>query len=252
MGCAIVWRTPLLSSVSIQFRCSIIVSVRVLVVEDEHKIANAIKKGLEQERFAVDVVYDGDSGLASALADDYDLIILDRMLPGNVDGMEICRELRSKRLHTPILLLTAKDRVRDRVEGLDAGADDYLVKPFSFIELLARVRALLRRPQRELGTVLRIGDLSLDTVSFAVRRAEQSISLSQKEFALLEYLMRNENRVLSKDNIISHVWDFDADILPNTVEAYVGYLRNKIERPFKGPRLLHTVRGFGYKISLQA
>lgn len=226
------------------------VLMRILVVEDEHKIANAIKRGLEQERFAVDVAYDGDDGLATALGDEYDLIVLDRMLPGDVDGINICRQLREKRMHVPVLLLTAKDQVRDRVEGLDAGADDYLVKPFSFEELLARIRALLRRPTNDLGTVLKVGDLTLDTVSFEVKRGTEEITLSSKEFALLEYLMRNQDRVLSKETIISHVWDFDADVLPNTVEAYVGYLRNKIDRPFKGkPELFHTVRGFGYKIS---
>lgn len=222
--------------------------MRILVIEDEHKIANAIKRGLEQEKFAVDVAYDGDEGLASAQGDDYDLIVLDRMLPGNVDGIEIARTLRSDKRHMPIIMLTAKDQIKDRVSGLDAGADDYLIKPFSFEELLARIRALLRRPNSTIGNLLKVGDLSLDTVTYEVKRAGKSIALSSKEFSLLEYLMRNPGRVLSKTNIIAHVWDFDADVLPNTVEAYIGYLRGKVDRPFDGPELLQTVRGFGYKI----
>ncbi|HXH27136.1 MAG TPA: response regulator transcription factor, partial [Candidatus Acidoferrum sp.] len=210
--------------------------MRILVIEDEHKIANAIKQGLEQERYAVDVSYDGDDGLASAKTGEYDLILLDRMLP-SLDGLEICRQLREAKIHTPVLMLTAKDQVRDRVNGLNAGADDYLVKPFSFEELLARVRALLRRPQEALQSTLQVSDLTLDTFGYEATRSGKRIPLSSKEFSLLEYLMRNAGRVLSKDTIISHVWDFDADILPNTVEAYIGYLRNKIDRPFRLPPL---------------
>jgi DNA-binding response OmpR family regulator len=221
--------------------------VRILVVEDEHKIAQALKRGLEQEHYAVDVVFDGDEGLASARAENYDLIVLDRMLPGK-DGLAVCQELRKDGNHTPILMLTAKDHIRDRVQGLDAGADDYVVKPFSFEELLARVRALLRRPHESAETVLAVGDLKLDPASFVVTRAEKAIMLSGKEFALLEYLMRNTGRVLSKDTIMAHVWDFDADILPNTVEVYIGYLRNKIDKPFPAPALIHTRRGFGYTL----
>ncbi|MGH7157218.1 MAG: response regulator transcription factor [Candidatus Saccharimonadales bacterium] len=219
--------------------------MRILVIEDEHKIANAIKQGLAQEKYAVDVEYDADAGLGAALHESYDVIIIDRMLPGSLEGLDICREVRAKGIHTPILLLTARDQTKDRVEGLNSGADDYLVKPFSFEELLARVRALMRRPPETTGAVLEIEDLILDPVNFEVKRASKPIELSAKEFALLEYMMRNSNRVLSKDNIISHVWDFDADVLPNTVEVYVGYLRNKIDKPFKKP-LLHTQRGFGY------
>lgn len=226
--------------------------MRVLLVEDEHKIAGAIKRGLVQEKFAVDIEYDGDSGLGAALSEPYDLMIIDRLLPGSVEGLDICRQVRAKAIHTPILLLTAKDQIRDRVEGLNAGADDYLVKPFSFEELLARLRALLRRPPTAKANVLQTGDLTLNTLTFEVRRGGKLINLSSKEFALLEYLMRNQGRVLSKDDIIAHVWDFDADILPNTVEVYIGYLRNKIDKPFKGPELLHTQRGFGYKISAAA
>ncbi len=222
--------------------------MRILVIEDEHKIAGAIKKGLEQERYAVDVEYDADSGYGAALNEPYDVMIIDRMLPGSMEGMDIARQLREKNIHTPILLLTAKDQVRDRVSGLNAGADDYLIKPFSFEELLARVRALLRRPAEAKSNVLKVGDLALDVTSYDVRRAGKLLALSSKEFALLEYLMRNAGQVLSKDNIIAHVWNFDADILPNTVEVYIGYLRNKIDKPFKSGPLLHTLRGFGYKL----
>jgi len=223
--------------------------MRILVIEDERKIANSVKRGLEQESYAVDVAYDGEEGLNSALAAEYDLIVLDRMLPGGIDGLEICREIRKGGIKVPIIMVTAKDQIRDRVSGLDAGADDYLVKPFSFEELLARIRALLRRPAESLGTALVVADLSLDTVTHEVARADKKIHLSRREFSLLEYLLRNAGRVLSKDDIISHVWDFDADVLPNTVEVYMGYLRKKIDRAFKGANLIHTLRGFGYKIS---
>jgi DNA-binding response OmpR family regulator len=219
--------------------------VRILLIEDEHKIAQAIKNGLTQENYAVDLEYDADSGLGAALNENYDVMIIDRMLPGSIEGLDICRKVRQAKIHTPILLLTAKDQTKDKVEGLNAGADDYLVKPFSFEELLARVRALMRRPAESAGAVLSVGDLSLNPVTFEVSRAAKKIDLSAKEFALLEYMMRNSNRVLTKDNIISHVWDFDSDVLPNTVEVYVGYLRNKIDKPFR-KKLLHTQRGFGY------
>jgi two-component system, OmpR family, response regulator len=222
--------------------------MRILVVEDEHKIAGAIKRGLELEKYAVDVEYDSAGGLGAALNEPYDLMIIDRMLPGTMEGLDICRKIREKEIHTPILILTAKDQVRDRVNGLDAGADDYLIKPFSFEELLARVRALLRRPHETKSNVLEVADLKLDTVNYDVQRHGRSINLSAKEFALLEYMMRNAGRVLNKDMIISHVWDFDADILPNTVEVYIGYLRNKIDKPFNGPDLIQTMRGFGYKL----
>ncbi len=222
--------------------------MRILVVEDEHKIAGAIKRGLEQEHYAVDVAYDADEGLSSALTGDYDVLILDRMLPGNLDGLGICRQVRAEGMHVPVLMLTAKDQIADRVGGLDAGADDYLVKPFAFEELLARLRALLRRPQDAMGTVLTAGDLEMDTAGLTVRRAGKSIQLSSKEYALLEFMLRNQGRVLSKDEIIRHVWDYDADILPNTVEVFVGYLRAKIDRPFGRPNLIQTARGFGYKL----
>jgi DNA-binding response OmpR family regulator len=226
--------------------------MRILIIEDEHKIANAIREGLTGESYAVDVSYNGEEGLNAARYEAYDLIILDRMLPGGMDGVDICRTLRAEGKHLPILILTAKDQVRHRVEGLNGGADDYLVKPFSFEELLARVRALLRRPHESLGEVLQSEDLTLNTISKEVQRGGKIISLSSKEFALLEYLLRNPEKVLSKNNIISHVWDFDADILPNTVEVFMGYLRSKIDKPFDGPNLIQTVRGFGYKVGIKS
>lgn len=223
--------------------------MRILVVEDEVKIAQAMKKGLEQEAFAVDVVHDGQEGYAFATTEEYDLLILDIMLPKK-DGVALCKELRAEGFETPILMLTAKDQVGDKVKGLNAGADDYLAKPFAFEELVARVKALGRRPRKALGTLLCFSDLTLDTVTYEVTRAGQKIALSTTEFALLEYLLRNPNRTLTKQQIMSHVWDYDADILPNTVEVYIGYLRNKIDKPFKGPNLIQTVRGFGYKIGI--
>ncbi|HEY3374491.1 MAG TPA: response regulator transcription factor [Candidatus Aquicultor sp.] len=226
--------------------------MRILVVEDEHKIANSIKKGLEHEVYAVDVAYDGESGFYMASSEDYDVIVLDLMLP-KMDGIEVCKQLRECRIHTPILMLTAKGKLHDKVDGLNAGADDYLVKPFAFIELLARIKALTRRPKESLGSVLSIDDLALDTLTYDVTRAGERIELSRKEFALLEYLLHNKNRILTKDQIISHVWDYDADILPNNVEVYIGYLRSKIDKPFSDkPSLIHTVRGFGYRIGSDA
>ena len=222
--------------------------MRILVVEDEHKIANSLKKGLEQESYAVDVTYTGTDGYDLAATEDYDLIVLDILLPG-VSGIAICRKLREQNIHTPILMLTAKGQVEDKVEGLDAGADDYLTKPFAFEELLARVRALIRRPKNTIGTVLSAGNLTLNTTSFEVKRGDAPVSLSSKEYALLEYLLRHPGRILSKEQIIGHVWNYDADILPNTVEVYIGYLRNKIDKPFPDqPALIQTLRGFGYRL----
>lgn len=221
--------------------------MRVLIVEDEHKIANALKKALESESFAVDVSYDGDHGHAMATTEPYDIAIIDRMIPGDYDGLGIVTAMRNAGIHTPVILLTALGSVKDKITGLDSGADDYLVKPFALEELLARVRALLRRPTEQQSHVLTVGDLTLDTANFEVVRAGTSISLTSKEYALLEYLMRGAGRILTKDAIISHVWDYDADVLPNTVEVYVKYLRSKIDTPFKTP-LIHTVRGFGYKL----
>lgn len=225
--------------------------MRVLVIEDEHKIARALKRALEQESYAVDVSYDGDDGYAMATTEPYDLAIIDRMIPGSYDGLAIVKAMREQKIHTPVLFLTALGTIDDRTTGLDAGADDYLVKPFALEELLARARALLRRPKQQQATILKAGDLTLDTTSYTVERQGRPIGLTSKEFGLLEYLLRNQDRPLSKDMIIAHVWDYDANILPNTVEVYIKYLRNKIDKPFDYP-LIHTVRGFGYKLKAQA
>ena len=214
--------------------------MRILVIEDEHRIANSIKKGLEQEKYAVDVAYTGTDGFDMATGETYDLILLDLMLPG-MDGMQICRELRKLKNQVPILILTAKGQINDKVTGLDAGADDYLTKPFSFEELLARVRALSRRPTKVLDTTLTAGDLTLDTIKFEVKKNGKLVPISSKEFSLLEYLMRQAGQILTKDQIISHVWDYESDILPNTVEVYVRNLRKK-------GIVVETVRGFGYRI----
>lgn len=221
--------------------------MRILIVEDEPKIGQALKKGLQQEHYAVDLVMDGKEGLAMALTEPYDLLVLDRMLPNVSDGLSICREVRQRGLQMPILMLTAKTQINERVEGLESGADDYLAKPFAFEELLARVRALLRRPEQRLDAALTVGDVALDPSAFSVTRSGKPITLSAKEFSLLEYLMRNSGRTVTKEMIISHVWDYDADVLPNTVEVYIGYLRNKLERPFKRA-FITTARGFGYKV----
>ena len=221
--------------------------MKLLLVEDERRIAQNIKKGLEQDGYAVDIAYDGAEGYASASADEYDVIISDVMMP-EMDGMEMCRRLRADGNKTPLLLLTAKDSERDIVNGLDVGADDYLAKPFSFNVLLARIRALMRRPLQSIGERLVVGDLEMDLIDKRVTRAGTPLKLSVKEFSILEYLMRNPDRVLSKNNIISHVWDFDADILPNNVEVFINLLRGKVDKPFGRP-LIHTVRGFGYKVS---
>ncbi len=222
--------------------------MRILVVEDEHKIARALGRALEQEKYAVDVVYDGDEGYAMATTEPYDLAIIDRMIPGEYDGLAIVKAMREAKIHTPVLILTALGTTADKTKGLDSGADDYLVKPFALEELLARVRALLRRPTEQQSVILSAGDLTLDTTTFQVTRADKEIHLTSKEFALLEYMMRNQGRPLSKETIISHVWDYDADILLNTVEVYIKYLRTKVDQPFKTAPLIQTVRGFGYKI----
>jgi DNA-binding response OmpR family regulator len=223
--------------------------MKILLIEDEPKIATAIARGLRQEKFAIDVYHDGESGLGAALGDgNYDLMILDRMLP-QVEGLEICRQVRQANIKTPIIVLTARGAIRDRIDGLNTGADDYLVKPFSFEELLARIHALLRRPFDLRSNILSIDDLTLDTIAHEVRRGKNKIRLTATEFSLLEYLMRNPGHILSKEKIIGHVWDFDADVLPNTVEAYIGSLRRKIDKPYRDKKpLITTERGFGYRI----
>ncbi len=221
--------------------------MKVLLVEDEHRIATAVKKGLEQEHMTVDVAYDGIAGYDLASTEPYDVIILDLMLPGK-DGLQICKDLREIGNHTPILMLTAKSQLEEKVNGFDTGADDYLTKPFAFEELLARIRALSKRPKTMQSATLTVSDIILDTLSYTVRRGNTEVSLSSKEFALLEFFMRRSGRILSKDTIISSVWEYDADILPNTVEVYIKNLRSKIDQPFPGKKpLITTVRGFGYK-----
>ena len=220
--------------------------MKILIVEDDRAIREALKEGLEDESYAVDTANDGYEGYLSASADEYDAIILDVMMP-EMDGFEVCRKLREEGISTPILMLTAKNQENDIVDGLDFGADDYLAKPFSFEVLLARIRALLRRPKEKQAEILQVGDLSLNPATKQVQRAGQEIKLTTKEYALLEYLMRNAGIVRSKEQIISHVWDFDADILPNNVELFIMFLRKKIDKPFER-KLIHTVSGFGYKI----
>jgi len=223
--------------------------MRLLVIEDENRIAKAIKSAMEQHNFAVDIVSDADSGLTAAIDPDYDLIILDRMLPGSIEGIDICRGVRDADIYTPILLLTARGEVSDKVEGLRSGADDYLVKPFSMEELVARAQALLRRPTKSIGTIIKLDDLEVNVELFSVKRNNKDIVLSSREFKLLTYLLYNQGQILPKDKIISHVWDGDSLIMPNTVEVYMGYLRKKIDRAFPDKKpLLHTVHGFGYRI----
>jgi DNA-binding response OmpR family regulator len=222
--------------------------VKILLIEDEKKAQAALKRGLEHEKYIVEAYANGGDGLAAALGASYDVMIIDRMLP-EVEGVEICRQIRAAQVTTPIIILTAKGQISDRVEGLDAGADDYLVKPFSLDELLARIRTVLRRPRHAKDNLLRVGDLTLNTATFDVARAGKRIDLSRTEYRLLEYLMRNAGTIHSKDQLIEHDWDFDADILHNTVEAYIGYLRRKIDKPFKNSNpLLKTIRGFGYRL----
>lgn len=220
--------------------------MKILVIEDEHKIANAIKRGLEHESYAVDVAFDGDDGLRRATTETYDLVIVDRLLPGNYDGLRIVQEMRKAKIHTPVLALTTKNNARDKMDGLDTGADDYLSKPFAFSELLTHVRSLIRHPEKGFVAKLTYKDLELDPTDYSVKRAGKNIELTHREFALLEYLMRNPGRVLTKEMITQHVWDYDADILPNTVEVYMGYIRNKVEKPFNKDTFIRTRRGFGY------
>jgi heavy metal response regulator len=224
--------------------------MRVLLVEDEKKVASFIKKGLEEEQYQVEVAHDGDEGLAKALADDHDLIILDILLPKR-DGMAILREVREQRIETPVLMLTAKDSVEDRVNGLNSGCDDYLPKPFAFAELLARSRALLRRKSHDRTVTLRMSDLVLDPVSHQVARGGRQIELTSREYALLQYLMQHPNQVLTRTMIVEQVWGYDFDNFSNVVDVYVNYLRNKIDRDFD-VKLIHTVRGIGYVLKAPA
>jgi DNA-binding response OmpR family regulator len=219
--------------------------MRILVVEDERKVASFLRQGLVEEGHAVEVVGDGAAALDLLLdGPPYDLVVLDLMLPKR-DGFEVLKSLRARRIDTPVLVLTARDNVSDKVVGLDLGADDYLTKPFAFEEFLARVRALLRRGGGQRAPVLRLGDLTLDPATRVVTRGKRRITLTAREYALLEYFLRNPNRVLSRPMIAQHVWGLDFDSESNIIDVYVGYLRRKIDGDGE-PRLLHTVRGAGY------
>jgi heavy metal response regulator len=218
--------------------------MRILVIEDEKKVLKFLKQGLEEEHYTVDSASDGEAGFQAALPGNYDLVILDILLPKK-DGITLLRELRAKHINTPVLMLTAKTSIEDKVEGLDAGADDYLTKPFSFAELLARVRSLLRRGASEKSTMLKVADLQLDTVAHKAKRGERSIELTGKEYALLEYFMRNVNRVLTRTLISEHIWNYNFDTGTNVIDVYINHLRSKIDDGFN-KKLLHTVRSVGY------
>jgi two-component system copper resistance phosphate regulon response regulator CusR len=224
--------------------------VRVLLVEDEPRVAGFIAKGLREQTYAVDIARDGEEALYCAGVNQYDLVILDVMLPVK-DGYTVCRELRGSKVRTPVLMLTARDAVEDRVRGLDCGADDYLTKPFDFTELLARLRALLRRSAEIRPDVIRVADLTLDTASHAAGRAGQAISLTAKEYALLEFLMLNQNRVVNREQIAQHVWDENFDPFSNIIDVYVRRMRTKIDAGFERP-LIHTRRGAGYILTAES
>jgi two-component system OmpR family response regulator len=220
--------------------------VRILIVEDEVKLAALLRRGLTEEAHAADVAATGEEALWKAQATEYDAIVLDLMLPG-IDGLEVCRRLRADGVWSPVLMLTARDALEDRIGGLDAGADDYLTKPFAFAELLARLRALARRGTPERPPVIKVGDLTLDPATHRVRRGDVEIELSPKEFALLETFMRRPERVLSRFELLEHAWDYDYEHRSNVIDVYVRYLREKIDRPF-GRDSLETVRGAGYRL----
>jgi DNA-binding response OmpR family regulator len=220
--------------------------MRILVVDDDRRLCSVIKRGLLEEAYAVDLAYDGEEGEYLAEVNPYDLIILDIMLP-NKDGIEVCRELRAKKVNTPILMLTAKDTVEDRVKGLDTGADDYLVKPFAFNELLARVRAMLRREGMSKSPELRVGDLTLNTLTRQVWRGQRPIELTTKEYVILEYFMRHPNVVVTRTMVEEHAWDYDFDSLSNLVDVYIRRLRRKIDSEGEDS-LIQTVRGAGYRL----
>lgn len=220
--------------------------MRILLIEDEKKVARFISKGLTEESYAVDAAYDGEEGLFLAEVNDYDLIILDIMLPKK-DGFEVLKSLRNKGSTTPVIMLTARDEIESKVQGLDLGADDYMTKPFAFSELMARIRAILRRKQEKADNRLQLGDLVIDAVTRTVTRGNKPIELTNKEYALLEYFIRNPGRVLSRTMIAEHVWDYQFDPMTNVIDVYVNYLRQKIDRGFE-KKLIHTIRGVGYVI----
>jgi len=220
--------------------------MRILIAEDDRKVAGFLKKGLKEEQYAVDVCYDGEDALFQAQVNQYDLVILDVMLPKK-NGFSVCKEIRKEGNLTPILMLTARDQLEDKVKGLQEGADDYLTKPFAFEELLARIQALLRRTQDYKTKTLKVGDLELDPVARKITRDGKPITLTGKEYALLEYLMRNKSRVITQAMIIDHVWDMNYDGLSNVVNVYINHLREKIDKGFS-QKYIHTIRGVGYKV----
>jgi len=222
--------------------------MRILVIEDEKKVASFIKRGLEEAGYMVDIAKDGEEGIYAAESEDYDLIVLDLILPRK-SGLEVCKELRATKMRVPILILSAKDSVEDKVKGLDAGADDYLAKPFAFNELLARIRVLLRRGESLSPVKLTIGDLVLDTVSREVTRSGKEIKLTNREYALLEYFLVNAGKILSRTQLSEHVWDYTFDTFSNVIDVYINYLRNKVDKDFE-PKLIQTVRGIGYVLKL--
>lgn len=218
--------------------------MRILIIEDEKKISNFIKRGLKEESYAVDAAYDGEDGHFLATTNEYDLIVLDLMLP-KIDGISLCKQLRQENIKVPIIMLTAKDEIKDKVIGLDSGANDYLTKPFVFEELLARIRALLRTKETNVPTRLQFDELALDLLTHKVTRAGKEIYLTSKEYALLEYFMRNPGVVITRTMIIEHVWDINFDSLSNVIDVYINYLRNKIDQGYD-KKLIHTIRGRGY------
>lgn len=220
--------------------------MRILIVEDDKKVAGFLKKGLKEEQYAVDVCYDGEEALFQSQVNQYDLIILDVMLPKK-NGFAVCKQIREEGILTPILMLTARDQLEDKIKGLQEGADDYLTKPFAFEELLARIKALLRRTQDYKTKTLNVGDLELDPVSRKVTRQGKQLSLTGKEYALLEYLLRNKGRTITQSMIIDHVWDMNFDGLSNVVNVYINHLREKIDKGFP-QKYIHTIRGVGYQI----
>jgi DNA-binding response OmpR family regulator len=220
--------------------------MRILVIEDDKAVASFVKKGLESEQYAVDVTWDGEDAQSLVGEASFDLVILDLVLP-KIDGLEVLKHIRSRKPSLPVLILSGRARVEDRVKGLDLGADDYLTKPFSFSELSARVRALLRRSPNTVGIVLQVEDLELDRAERVVRRAGRRIDLTPREFALLEYLMRNAGRSVTRAMIIEHVWNFSFDTMTNVVDVYINYLRKKVDQDFEH-KLIHTVRNVGYEL----
>lgn len=220
--------------------------MRILIIEDERRLSNVVKKGLMEEGFAVDQAFDGEEGIYLAESEAYDLIILDLMLP-KVDGLKVCSELRNKKIKTPILMLTAKSKIEDKVKGLESGADDYLAKPFAYAELKARIQALIRRSHNEADPLLKHEDLELDPAKHIVKRSGKTIPLTPKEFAILEYLLRHKNTIVTRTQVTEHVWDYNFDALSNVVDVFITTLRRKINTRFKN-KLIQTIHGVGYKI----